>query len=53
MQQSHKHTLITHTRLEASRYLPLLEQNLGKGNFDYIQNEDDEDWDDDLDYDDE
>ena len=35
--------------LEASRYLPLLEMNLGKDNFDYILNADDEDWDDDLD----
>lgn len=47
-----KHTLVTHTRLEASRYLPLLEKNLGKDNFDYILNADDEDWDDDLDDDD-
>lgn len=48
-----KHTLVTHSRLEASRYLPLLEKNLGKGNFDYILNADDEDWDDDLDDEDE
>ena len=38
-----KHTLVTHTRLEASRYLPLLKKNLGKDNFDYILNADDED----------
>ena len=46
-----KHTLVAHTRLEASRYLPLLEKNLGKGNFDYILNADD-DWDDVWDEDD-
>ena len=38
-----KHTLVAHSGLEASRYLPLLEKNLGKGNFDYILNADD-DW---------
>ena len=43
-----KHTLVTHSRLEASRYLPLLEKNLGKDNFDYILNADNDDWDDDL-----
>ncbi len=37
-----KHTLVAHSRLEASRYLPLLEKNLGKGNFDYILNADDD-----------
>lgn len=50
-----KHTLVAHSRLEASRYLPLLEKNLGKGNYDYILNADDnydEDLDDDLDDDD-
>lgn len=47
-----KHTLITRTRLEASQYLPLLEKNLGKGNFDYILNVTDDDWDEDLDDDD-
>lgn len=50
-----KHTLVAHSRLEASRYLPLLEKNLGTGNYDYILNADDnydEDWDDDLDDDD-
>ena len=31
-----KHCLITQTQLEASRYLPLLEKNLGQGNFDFI-----------------
>ena len=47
-----KHTLVAQSRLEASRYLPLLEKNLGKGNYDFILNPDDdfdEDWDDDLD----
>ena len=31
-----KHLLICDTQLEASKYLPLLEKNLGKGNYDYI-----------------
>ena len=31
-----KHLLICETQLEASKYLPLLEKNLGKGNYDYI-----------------
>lgn len=47
-----KHTLVAQSRLEASRYLPLLEKNLGKGNYDFILIPDDnvdEDWDDDLD----
>lgn len=44
-----KHTLVTHTRLEASRYLPLLEKNLGKGNFDYILDAHDADLEDELD----
>ena len=47
-----KHTLVSHTRLEASRYLPLLEKNLGEGNFDFILNVTDDDWDEDLEDDD-
>ncbi len=35
-----KHTLVAHSHLEASRYLPLLEKNLGKGKFDFILNAD-------------
>lgn len=30
-----KHFLVAGSRLEASRYLPLLEMNLGEGNYDY------------------
>lgn len=30
-----RHLLIVRTQLEASRYLPLLEKTLGKGNFDF------------------
>ena len=48
-----KHTLVAHNRYEASQYLPLLEKNLGEGNFDYILNEDEDyyyDDDDDFDY---
>ena len=46
-----KHTLITRSNLEASRYLPLLKKNLGDGNYEYILKagpdlDDDEDWDD-------
>ena len=41
-----KNTLVAHSRLEASRYLPLLEKNLGKDNFDFILNADDDYWDD-------
>ena len=51
-----KHTLVAHSRLEASRYMPLLEKNLGHGNYDYILNADvesDNDWDDDDDDEDE
>ena len=44
-----KHTLVTHSRLEASRYLPLLEKNLGKGNYDFILNAHDAGFDDDDD----
>ena len=50
-----KHTLVAHSRLEASCYMPLLEKNLGHGNYDYILNADvesDNDWDDDDDDDD-
>ena len=36
-----KHTLIARSRLEASRYLPLLEKNLGKDKYDFILNTDD------------
>ena len=31
-----KHCLITQTKLEASRYLPLLEKTLGQGNYDFF-----------------
>ena len=31
-----KHTLIVHSRLEASKYLPLLNQNIGEGNYEFI-----------------
>lgn len=44
-----KHYLVSHSSLEASRYLPLLEKNLGVGNFDYILNADDDDMIDDWD----
>ena len=47
-----KHTLVTHTHLEASQYLPLVEKNLGEGNFDYILNVTDDDWDEELEDDD-
>lgn len=50
-----KHALVAYSQLEASRYLPLLEKNLGKGNYDFILNPDDnfdEDWDDNPDDDD-
>lgn len=48
-----KHTLVIHTRLEASRYLSLLEKNLGKGNYDFILNVHDVDFEDDADDDEE
>lgn len=38
-----RHFLMVHTRLEASRYLPLLNKNLGEGNFDYIIGNEDPD----------
>ena len=47
-----KHTLITRSNLEASRYLPLLKKNLGEGNYDFIikvgpdLGDDEEEWDD-------
>ena len=51
-----KHTLVASSRLEASRYLPLLRKNLGEGNYDYLlrmdsgyAEEDDEDNEDDED----
>lgn len=55
-----KHTLVASSNLEASRYLPLLEKNLGKGNYEYIlrvdeyeddfeEDEDEDDWDEDED----
>ena len=47
-----KHTLVTHSRLEASRYLPLLEKNLGEGNYDFILNAGDADFDDEDGFDD-
>lgn len=48
-----KHCLICHTQLEAKRYLPLLEKNLGVGNFDYIiADEAPDDYYDDGDFDD-
>ena len=31
-----RHSLITQTQLEASRYLPLLEKKLGQGNYDFF-----------------
>ena len=31
-----KHFLVAHSRQEANRYLPLLEKNLGEGNYDFI-----------------
>lgn len=49
-----KHLLICQTRLEASKYLPLLEKNLGKDNYDYIigigDEPDDDYYDDDISY---
>lgn len=33
-----KHLLVAHSNLEASRYLPLLEKNLGQGNYNYLIN---------------
>ena len=46
-----KHLLFANSRLEASRYLPLLEKNLGPGNYDYVIKTDYDDLDPDL-YDD-
>ncbi|MBR1463215.1 MAG: hypothetical protein IJ604_07555 [Prevotella sp.] len=34
-----KHMLVAHSHLEASRYLPLLKQNLGEGNYDFVIND--------------
>lgn len=31
-----KHFLVAHSRQEANKYLPLLEKNLGEGNYDFI-----------------
>ena len=31
-----RHSLITRTQLEASRYLPLLEKTLGQGNYNFF-----------------
>ncbi len=45
-----KHLLVAHSQQEANLYLPLLERTLGKGNYDYIINDDDDE--DDYDYDD-
>lgn len=44
-----KHMLVVHSRTEANRYLPLLEKNLGEGNYDYIVNASPEDEDEDED----
>lgn len=33
-----QHLLVAHSKLEASRYLPLLEENLGKDNYKFIIN---------------
>ena len=50
-----QHLLVAHSKLEASRYLPLLEKNLGKDNYKYIINvggvldDDDDVYDDDYD----
>ena len=38
-----KHFLMVRTQLEAGRYLPLLNKNLGEGNFDYVIGLDDSD----------
>ena len=56
-----KHTLVAHSNLEASKYLPLLEKNLGEGNYDVIigdrgfsdEYEDEDEYGDDDDYEDE
>lgn len=42
--------LITSTRLEASKYIPTLEKSVGIGNFDVYIIEEDEDYPDDLDF---
>lgn len=47
-----KHFLVVDSKLEASRYLPLLQKNLGEGNFDFMIR-DDNDYDEDEDYDEE
>jgi hypothetical protein len=39
-----KEMIVTHSRLEASHWLPLLEENPSQSNFDYILNADDADW---------
>lgn len=41
-----QHFLVARTRLEASRYLPLLKKNLGEGNFMYVVADDDSEEDD-------
>lgn len=45
-----KHTLIAHNHLEASKYLPLLKENLGDGNYTYIINDSHDTFDDDDTY---
>lgn len=40
-----KHMLVAHSQLEASRYLPLLRENLGEGNYDYMIKVGEESWD--------
>ena len=55
-----KHFLVCRSELEASRYLPLMKENLGEGNYDYIIGigdsgfgDEDEDYDEDDGYDEE
>ena len=48
-----KHFLTCRSELEASRYLPLMRQNLGEGNYEYIIGIGDPGFDDDDEYDDE
>lgn len=50
-----KHFLVAHNQREANKYLPMLEKNLGEGNYDFVINatpdQDDYEPDDDFDWD--
>ncbi|MDR0572984.1 MAG: DUF1186 family protein [Tannerella sp.] len=42
--------LVTANSLEASKYIPILNKNVGKGNYDFLLNDNDYEYDDDDDY---